>query len=134
MDTTWGDPVTDDGSQIKTYYYFCVTDAEMLQDHIPEKSELYPACTATDANWYRHEGRMAESYDEVWLEELIRRDVSAGVEVRFRCTNEELYRQYRRKLFDKGELFHILEDMGYPQRRFSYMTEDKFSAISFTVY
>ena len=84
LDTTWGDPIMDDGSQQKSFVYFCLTDEEMLRDHQPDRSYDYPGCTATAANWYRREGRWMERYDEQWLLELMGRDLPGGGEVRFR--------------------------------------------------
>lgn len=133
LDTTWGDPVTDDGSQQKSFIYFCLTDEEMLRDHRLDEKYPCPECTATGANWFRREGRWMEQYDEQWLLELMRRDLSGGGEVRFRCADEALYRQVFHMLFEKNGLFSLLNQLGIDVHYTEYSNDDMFQAISFSV-
>jgi len=51
MDVTWNDPVMKDGSNVKTYSYFNVTDAEMKKDHIWDDS-IYNRATVDTYNYY----------------------------------------------------------------------------------
>lgn len=46
LDTTWDDPVMEDGSDTLSHYYFNVTDYLMGKDHTWDRSK-YPACTST---------------------------------------------------------------------------------------
>ena len=133
IDTTWGDPITDDGSNQKNFVYFCLTDEEMLRNHQPDGSYSYPVCTATAANWYRREGRWMEQYDEQWLLELMRRDLAESGVVRFRCANEGIYRQAYRSLFENSGLFALLDQMGLQYQYTAYSCDDLFQAVSFSI-
>ena len=46
MDTTWDDPVTSDGSDVKLYDYFNITSNQLRADHAWNESD-YPVCTST---------------------------------------------------------------------------------------
>jgi len=110
MDTTWGDPVGqnigDDPNQTKSFAYFCLTDDEMYLNHTPDSTYLYPRCTATACNYYVHEGRFTDCYDEDWLLLLIRRD--QGKEVEFRSASRQVFEEYK-NLLDSQRFFMILE-------------------------
>lgn len=49
MDVTWDDPTTPDGSDVKRYDYFLISDDQMGQDHVWERGD-YPACPGGDLN------------------------------------------------------------------------------------
>ena len=74
-----------------------------------------------------------EQYDEQWLLELMRRDLSGGGEVRFRCADEALYRQVFHMLFEKNGLFSLLNQLGIDVHYTEYSNDDMFQAISFSV-
>lgn len=52
LDTTWDDPVTQDGSDVLQYDYFNVTDSQLGKDHTWDRSTA-PRCTATEMNYDR---------------------------------------------------------------------------------
>lgn len=114
LDTTWGDPVTEDGSQIITYDYFCLTSQEMYMDHIPSGSLPVPDCTATACNYFRKEGRFTNVYDEDWLLNLFSQDITNKRKIIFRVSDENVYRQYCNTLFNKSEIFYLLEQINDP--------------------
>ena len=106
----------------------------MLRDHKPDSSLSYPHCTATAANWYRHESRFLEHYDEVWIMNLMRRDLSSGAEVRLRCKDESCYRECCRHLFDEGRIFQLLDQTVSDYAGYSSSLNDDFYEISFAPY
>jgi len=55
IDVTWDDPVTTDGSDVKSYNYFNITDTEMDISHNWVRTGL-PSCNATKDNYYYHFG------------------------------------------------------------------------------
>lgn len=59
LDTTWDDPVTDDGSNILSHSYFNVTDAKLSKDHRWDTSQ-YPKCTSTIYDYTTIRGIEAE--------------------------------------------------------------------------
>ena len=85
IDTTWGDPVNEDGTQTLRYDYFCLTTDEMNRDHTRSKDYVLPICTAIDCNYYRKCGLWFESYDEEKLYALCRDAMLTGetLSVRF---------------------------------------------------
>ena len=44
IDTTWGDPVTEDGQNVVSYDYFLVKDRTVLKDHKYDDGYHYPGC------------------------------------------------------------------------------------------
>ncbi|MDA3847313.1 MAG: S-layer homology domain-containing protein [Vallitaleaceae bacterium] len=60
IDVTWDDPVTADGSNTKTYYYFNITDSEMDMNHNWTEAGL-PSCDATIDNYYNHNSLIISS-------------------------------------------------------------------------
>ena len=56
FDITWDDPVMSDGSDGKQYDYFGITTEEIKADHAFDNEAAYPVCTATDNNYFIHEG------------------------------------------------------------------------------
>ncbi len=47
MDSTWDDPVTNDGSKLLSHSYFNRTDSQIAKNHEWDKSD-YPECNSTD--------------------------------------------------------------------------------------
>lgn len=62
LDTTWDDPVMNDGSSYPTYTYFNLPDGDIGRDHKWDKS-VYPACVSTDYNYYVYNDMIAMDYD-----------------------------------------------------------------------
>lgn len=109
IDTTWGDPVGQnigDSYQGKNFRYFCLTDDEMYLDHTPDSTYSYPRCTATACNYFIHEGRYTDRYDEKWLISLLRRE--QGNPVVFRAASRQVFEEYK-SLIISQKLFSLLE-------------------------
>lgn len=133
VDTTWGDPVSDDGSQTLTYTYFCLTSQEMYSDHTPCGDLPVPDCTATACNYFRKEGRMASAYDENWLLNLIRQDIALQQDIVFRASDANVYYQYCDLLINQGGIFRILEQLNatnVDQYNVSHYADDQFFVIT----
>ena len=135
VDTTWGDPVSDDGSQTLSYTYFCLTSWEMYSDHTPGGDLPVPDCTATSCNYFRKEGRMASAYDENWLLNIIRQDAALQQNIVFRASDANVYYQYCDQLFNKSGIFRFLEQLNVTNvdlYNVSHSTDDQFFVI--TIY
>ena len=50
MDVTWDDPTTTDGSDVKRYDYFLISDDQMGQDHVWERGD-YPDCPGGELSY-----------------------------------------------------------------------------------
>lgn len=111
LDTTWGDPINDDGSQTLVYDYFCLTDPEMFLDHFPTGERPIPDCRATDCNYFRREGIFATEYSESWLLEVFRKNIVNGREIMFRTADESLFREYCNMIFEQDGGFRLIEQI-----------------------
>lgn len=107
LDTTWGDPLNDDGSQTLTYNYFCITTEEMSRNHTRDGSYVLPTCTATDCDYYRHEGLFFDYYDiQVLLPYLIDAALN-GEEFTLKFADSALLNQAEEAMF--GDAFELEE-------------------------
>lgn len=70
-DVTW-----DDQGENTFYEYLNITTAQMKQGHTLDAKyeKLVPQATATDANFYKKEGREFAQYDQTKLVELLKKD------------------------------------------------------------
>lgn len=91
LDVTWDDPYFPDGTQEKYYTYFCITTEEMNRNHVPELN-VFPNCTAIEANYFTRNGRYLSSYDTDLLSSWISQDAGKGV-LSFKCANRSIYSQ-----------------------------------------
>lgn len=62
LDTTWDDPVMNDGSSKLLHTYFNLPDEDLSRDHRWDRS-CYPACTSTEYNYYVYNDMIAIGYD-----------------------------------------------------------------------
>ena len=132
LDTTWGDPVNEDGSQSIQYDYLCLTSQEMYLDHTCSGEFPVPDCTATDCNYFRKEGLFTSVYDENWLAGIFAQNIANRREVVFRVSDESVYQQYCNMLFDESRVFNIIEqinDPGVDCSNVSHSTNDKLYII-----
>ena len=111
LDTTWGDPITEDGAQVIQYDYFCLTQEEMYLDHTPDAGINYPLCTAVECNYYRHEGRYFTECNKDQMQELFCRDIHSR-QIRFKCANERVYREIEKWLIKDAAAYDLLERAG----------------------
>ncbi len=104
VDTTWGDPALDDGTQAMSHGYLCVTDADLQNTHVKDNSNPYPVCSSTKYNWFRRNNRYMETYDEAVIASCI---PGRGIETEFQFATESLYKEAMKKLFDDGRIYDI---------------------------
>ncbi len=50
LDSTWDDPVTDNGTNVLSHLYFNITDKQLSVDHKWNESN-YPSCNSTDYSY-----------------------------------------------------------------------------------
>ncbi len=87
LDSTWNDPITEDGRHITSHAYFNVNDEQLKITN--EINDLQNPCTATKANYFVREGLIYTEIsrsDEAAIAYAIRKAVANGdnaVEVRF---------------------------------------------------
>lgn len=131
LDTTWGDPYYEDGTQEKSFKYLLVTDAEMSLEHWPER-QGFPPCTATACNYFVYEGRFLNYYDTELLKKLIREYATTGNPMEFKMANGQLYQEVKTRLFDNEELFALMEEVLGEAKAYTFWTDDQFYIIKIT--
>ena len=99
LDTTWGDPLADDGHQELMYDYFCLTTQEMCVDHVRPAEYILPVCTATQCEYYRWNGLYFTAYDPEIMYSLVKNALWTGEPVTMKFSDAALYRSVVDRLF-----------------------------------
>lgn len=110
VDTTWGDPIYEDGIQRITYAYFCQTTDEISVDHQADGEFPWPACTDPTLGYYRVTGRFVDSYDEQLLARWLSECRPDQIDVSFQCATPTLANQYLTQLFSNNRISKVLSD------------------------
>ncbi len=131
VDTTWGDPLNDNGIQTKNFNYLCLTDEEIRREHRAEWSD-YPACTSTRYNYYVCEGNYLTSYDMNTLKQWAMDGRNRGGELVFKVSNEALYRETVNRLINQKEMWTMLEGLYTPGTTAYHTLYDDLYIIKFT--
>lgn len=134
VDATWGDPVTEDGTQTLLYDYLCVTTQELSRTHSADTSPVAPPlCAAVTNNYYFREGRLYERYEPEKLYSALVSCLDEGRPLNFKFTNEEAFSEAVSSLFDGGELERMLrrycEEREKRIASFSYGTTDSLYCV-----
>lgn len=136
IDTTWDDPVLEDGTQLLNYTYFCITDEEMnrVDSHSCIYPEELPKCDSTDANYYVVSGRMLQSYDENTLRQWLNEDYPVRGKVEFKCASEAVYRETYNRLSTKAEIWDLLASTSAANhKKISWSFDDDFYIVSIEI-
>lgn len=132
LDTTWGDPVYDNGEQRKNYNYYLITTEEILIDHRFDRS-LYPECTATEKNYYILENRFLTQYDENVIGWFLLDSFSYGTECSFKCSSKSVADYTVTQLIDNDRFWDIMIQQGLvsPEESasMSYSVNNKMNTI-----
>ena len=115
LDTTWGDPVCDDGIQRKSFDYLNLTDEEMARRHEREEWNYYPPCTDVMFNYFYVEGRYLDSFNKDIVTAWFQESYSRGEGLTFKCSNDSIYNSVRNWLYADGgvaELFRTVKPDG----------------------
>jgi transglutaminase-like putative cysteine protease len=107
LDTTWGDPLNENGVQTKNFWYLNLTDEEMNRQHDREKWSSYPICNDIRYNYYVCEERYLESFDKETVKRWFQEDYAKGEQLEFKCASESIYRQVYSWLVDNGGIDEV---------------------------
>ena len=123
--TTSGGKVTYiDGAR---YNYFNLTTSDFSKEHSTENFD-YPACTATQNNYYHHEGYFISNYSKDKIEDAFARQVAAGkTDITLKFANTADYEKAYSYLF-YGAGSRILNKHGY-YGDFTWYSYDKMLSI-----
>lgn len=118
VDPTWGDAsylregessLTAASSPAINYDYFCVTTAQISQNHIIGQDQNVPVCTAVKDHYYRREGLFLEQADEEQIGSIFRRAIEKKqAVVTFQCADDAVYGQVYRMLIEEQKVFAFL--------------------------
>lgn len=120
VDTTWGDPLTDDGSQVKSFAYLNLTDEEMNRRHEREEWAVYPDCTAIKDNYYVAESIYLDYFEKDAIKAFFQDCYYAGKPFVFKCANETIYRQAYSWLVDNKGYRELFESVIPPNQSYQY--------------
>lgn len=118
MDATWGDPSyyseeageKTDAPEID-YSYFCVTTAEIAQNHSADSEFAFPVCTATAANYFVREGRYLQGYEKERIRNIFETAKTAQERsVCIKASDRAAYQEIYHKLIDEQEIFDYFGD------------------------
>ena len=132
LDTTWGDPIMENGEQVLQYDYFCLTSEEMFRNHTLDPGAVCPNCTAVTANYYRHEGRYLSSCDREAIRRLFERDTAARQPIRLRSSDAAVMDEIWRWLFDEAGVYEILEELettGFERNTCSFSRNEQLNIL-----
>lgn len=62
VDTTWDDPVTSSGADVKRHEFFCINEKELLLTHTIERGQQIPACNGEKLDYYKYQGLYLSVY------------------------------------------------------------------------
>ena len=122
LDPTWGDAsysqADDMTGQAGTmpavnYDYFLVTTQELTKTHQLDENMPVPQCTATQDNYYVHEGLYLDSYNEDTIKLIFENAIANGSSyITMKCCNESVYAEVQNRLITQQEVFRFLANEG----------------------
>ena len=138
LDTTWGDAsytFSSGGQEAETakippvsYDYFLITEQDLLTTHRIDHPEYYPDVTATEYNYYRHEGLYFEDYDTEKLSGAFDRAYAQGQQsLTIRCATPALLLSMKESLLDDQKIFDYVK----VSDRFYYNINDSMCTMTF---
>ena len=119
IDTTWGNSqyTYQDGqgsgtgnaigaSKFLDYDYFGTTTEMLMKTHTPDPEIPLPECTATEDNYFVHEGLYVDSWDANRIGEMIRTAYDSGrATVQIKFSNVELCEQAMQYFVEDSHIF-----------------------------
>lgn len=122
IDATWGDAsyAFEDGEVTYAgeippinYDYFLVTTKELEITHEPDALIKLPECIEERDNYYIREGLYMTDYNEDKLKSVFEQAYAASSGyVMFKCSNEQVFDEVRKKLIDQQGVFRFIENQG----------------------
>ena len=106
LDTTWGDPVREDGQEVITYICFLTTDEDIKLDHtISAKTPKLPSCSSMGCNFYVWQGRYLDSMDYDYISRMLTDAASRKEVLEFKCSNQKVFEAIVNYLFTEDGLW-----------------------------
>lgn len=139
VDVTWGDPLYSENIETApiSYNYFCVSDKDLLVNHIPNKKISttthttkndmfsYPKCISEKYNYYKLNNAYFNRYDRDEIKEFFFEKFKAKIvkNIEFRFENQVMWKEAFNDMFDGDTPYVsqiILEYYGAKIKNVSY--------------
>lgn len=135
LDCTWDDPVSDDGSESKTYFYFNLDDESISLTHSDFSYDF--GCNAQSENYFVRTGAYFEKYDAACEDKIVELIVTQAEtekgSVCLRFANEEVYGKATEELIENEKIYELLRrakketDVGFSTTATGYFEQaDRF--------
>lgn len=129
IDLTYGDPVSDDGTQTINYTYFCMTTEEILKNHVISKPVGLPVCNATQANYYIKNKCYFDTYNRDNVENTLQSQIENGnKDLYLKFSSAEAFNDALEDLIngDNPQIYYILDT-----NSIIYQSDEQFYVITF---
>jgi hypothetical protein len=126
LDTTWGDPVSQNAKNKLTYNYFCLTTREFNKTHTPDDTIKLPLCVATKCNYFVYNKLLLNKYDLSQIEKILEKAVlGRKEEAYFKFSDLKTAQNANQSLFDVSkDVFSVLENIS---SRYKYFDKTSLS-------
>ncbi len=139
LDCTWDDPVSDDGSKSKTYFYFNLDDESISLTHSDFSYDY--GCDGHKENYFVKTGAYFEKYNSACEDKIVELIViQAETEkdtVYLRFADKKVYRQAIKELIDNEKIYELLRrakketDVGFSTTATGYFEQEERFIIAF---
>ena len=111
LDCTWDDPVSDDGSDSKTYFHFNLDRESLSQTHSDFSYDF--ECNSTSGNYFVRTGAYFEAYGDGCKDRIVELIADAAENGRdyvyIRFANEKAYGDAVEDLIENEEIYNLLK-------------------------
>lgn len=139
LDCTWDDPVSDDGSESKTYFYFNLDDESISLTHSDFSYDF--GCNGQSENYFVRTGAYFEKYDAACEDKIVELIVTQAEtekgSVCLRFANEKAYGKATEELIENEKIYELLRrakketDVGFSTTATGYFEQTDRFIIAF---
>ncbi len=131
MDTTWGDPISDELNN-KTYAYFTMTAKEMMR--LYEPNEKLPDNMCDEISYYHLENAYFTQYDEEKLLALIEKAIrNKDSFIELKCKDETTLLTIEKILFEEKRILTLLGEKNIYKLSISYVIHEDFQVMKIMI-
>lgn len=128
IDATYGDPVSEDGEDLKTYAYFALTSSEM--ENVYTADSTYEDSAAITDNYFMKQGAYLETMDTQQISNLFLEALNSNQIVSVKCKDADTYALYKASLIDEGNAYNYLRNLGYYVDSMTYSEYENVNVIN----
>lgn len=139
LDCTWDDPVSDDGSDSKTYFYFNLDDESISLTHSEFSYDF--GCDGYTENYFVKTGAYFEEYNQACKDKIVQLIINEAEtdkgSVYLRFADENVYNEAVKDLIDNEKIYELLRkaknstDAGFSTTATGYFEQRERYIIAF---